>query len=166
MTSRPPLGLRPSTGRGALSRLALAIADDGESPAKGRDSDLPSIQASSNGKIELETVEEGKEGEIVEEIIKKAVQKVFNRYVKADDFADFLDNFTEGRSVEVSDTMPTALYVQHARDIKDLAPALGQLASDGGPGLTASAVEFILEGLHLNKKLNKKVLAGEISYWG
>jgi hypothetical protein len=30
----------------------------------------------------------------------------------------------------------------------------------------ASALEFILEGLHLNKKLNKKALDGEISYWG
>ena len=34
------------------------------------------------------------------------------------------------------------------------------------PALVASALEFILEGRHLNKKLNKKVLEGEISYWG
>ena len=144
-------------------RRTLLLREDEVVP---RISDLPAILASSNGKIELETVEEGKEGEIVEEIIKKAVQKVFNRYAKSEDFADFIDNFAEGRSIEVSDTMPTALYVQNARDIKDLAPALSRLANDGGPAQTASAFEFILEGLHLNKKLNKKVLAGEISYWG
>ena len=39
-------------------------------------------------------------------------------------------------------------------------------AFENGPALVASALEFILEGLHLNKKLNKKVLEGEISYWG
>ena len=32
--------------------------------------------------------------------------------------------------------------------------------------MTASGIEFVLEGLHLNKKLNKKVIEGEISYWG
>ena len=34
------------------------------------------------------------------------------------------------------------------------------------PGMMASGIEFVLEGLHLNKKLNKKVIEGEISYWG
>jgi uncharacterized protein (DUF58 family) len=37
-------GIRPATGRGALSRLALAIADEGGALAKGRDSDLPPVQ--------------------------------------------------------------------------------------------------------------------------
>ncbi len=35
-------GIRPATGRGALSRLAIAIAD--EAAAEGRDADLPSMQ--------------------------------------------------------------------------------------------------------------------------
>jgi magnesium chelatase subunit I len=144
-------------------RRTLLLREDEVVP---RISDLPSIIASSSGKIELETVEEGKEGEIVEELIKKAVQKVFNRYAKAEDFADFTDHFTDGRSVEVSDTMPTAIYSQHVRDHKVLSKALNRLAQGGSPALVASALEFILEGLHLNKKLNKKVLEGEITYWG
>ena len=144
-------------------RRTLLLREDEVVP---RISDLPSLIASSSGKIELETVEEGKEGEIVEELIKKAVQKVFNRYAKAEDFADFTDHFTHGRSVEVSDTMPTAIYSQHVRDNKDLSQALNRLAQDGSPALVASALEFILEGLHLNKKLNKKVLEREITYWG
>jgi len=144
-------------------RRTLLLREDEVVP---RISDLPSILASSSGKIELETVEEGKEGEIVSELIKKAVQKVFNRYAKAEDFVDFTDHFTDGRSVEVSDTMPTAIYSQHVRENKDLSKVLNRLAQDGSPALVASALEFILEGLHLNKKLNKKVLEGEITYWG
>jgi magnesium chelatase subunit I len=144
-------------------RRTLLLREDEVVP---RISDLPSLIASSSGKIELETVEEGKEGEIVDELIKKAVQKVFNRYAKAEDVADFIENFTDGRSVEVSDTMPTAIYSQHVRENKDLSKALNRLAQDGSPALIASALEFILEGLHLNKKLNKKVLEGEITYWG
>ena len=144
-------------------RRTLLLREDEVVP---RISDLPSILASSSGKIELETVEEGKEGEIIAELIKKAVQKVFNRYAKAEDFADFTDHFTDGRSVEVSDTMPTAIYSQHVREHKELSKALNRLAQNGSPALVASALEFILEGLHLNKKLNKKVIEGEITYWG
>jgi len=144
-------------------RRTLLLREDEVVP---RISDLPSIIASSSGKIELETVEEGKEGEIVSELIKKAVQKVFNRYAKAEDFADFTDHFTDGRSVEVSDTMPTAIYSQHVRENKDLSKVLNRLAQNGSPALVASALEFILEGLHLNKQLNKKVIEGEITYWG
>jgi len=144
-------------------RRTLLLREDEVVP---RISDLPSIIASSSGKIELETVEEGKEGEIISELIKKAVQKVFNRYAKAEDFADFTDHFTDGRSVEVSDTMPTALYSQHVREHKELSQALNRLAQNGSPALVASALEFILEGLHLNKKLNKRIIEGEITYWG
>jgi magnesium chelatase subunit I len=47
-----------------------------------------------------------------------------------------------------------------------LQDAVRRLEGLGSPALLASAIEFILEGLHLNKKLNKKMLEGEISYWG
>ncbi len=144
-------------------RRTLLLREDEVVP---RISDLPAIVASSSGKIELETVEEGKEGEIVEDLVKKAVQKVFNRYSRPDDFSDFLENFADGRSLEVSDTMPTALYAQHMRDLTGLSQGLNRLAQGETPALIASAMEFVLEGLHLNKKLNKKVLEGEISYWG
>ena len=47
-----------------------------------------------------------------------------------------------------------------------LQEAVQRLEGLASPALLASAMEFILEGLHLNKKLNKKMLEGEISYWG
>jgi hypothetical protein len=77
----------------------------------------------------------------------------------------FCWSVTETRSVGRLSARPQ-IYSQHARDNKDLSKALNRLAKDGSPALVASALEFILEGLHLNKKLNKKVLEGEITYWG
>jgi magnesium chelatase subunit I len=144
-------------------RRTLLLREDEVVP---RISDLSAMLSSSSGKIELETVEEGKEGEIVEELTKKAVQKVFNRYAKAEDFTEFLNNFKDGHSLEVSDTMPTALYARHSKAVSGLSMAIDRLADGSTPGTVASALEFILEGLHLNKKLNKKTLEGEISYWG
>src|SRR5499425_625707 len=144
-------------------RRAILLREDEVVP---RISDLASIIPSSSGKIELETVEEGKEGQIIDELVKKAVKKVFNQNFHAEDFTSFLQNFTSGRSLEVSDTMPTAIYSQRARGMGGLQEAIQRLEGLESPALLASAMEFILEGLHLNKKLNKKMLEGEISYWG
>jgi magnesium chelatase subunit I len=144
-------------------RRAILLREDEVVP---RISDLASIIPSSSGKIELETVEEGKEGQIIDELVKKAVKKVFNQSFRAEDFTSFLQNFTSGRSLEVSDTMPTAIYSQKARGMGGLQEAIQRLEGRESPALLASAMEFILEGLHLNKKLNKKMLEGEISYWG
>ena len=144
-------------------RRAILLREDEVVP---RISDLASIIPSSSGKIELETVEEGKEGQIIDELVKKAVKKVFNQSFRAEDFTSFLQNFTSGRSLEVSDTMPTAIYSQNARGMGGLQDAVQRLEGLGSPAMLASAMEFILEGLHLNKKLNKKMLEGEISYWG
>jgi magnesium chelatase subunit I len=148
---------------GNALRRTILLREDEVVP---RISDLSSILPSSNGKIELETVEEGKEGQIIEELIKKAVKKVFSKHFRSEDFASFLQNFTSGHSLEVSDTMPTAVYSQKARGMGGLHEALQRLEMLESAATMASALEFILEGLHLNKKLNKKVLEGEISYWG
>ena len=148
---------------GNALRRTILLREDEVVP---RISDLSSIIPSSSGKIELETVEEGKEGQIIDELIKKAVKKVFSKHFRSDDFTTFLQNFTSGRSLEVSDTMPTAVYSQKARSLGGLHEALQRLEMLESAATLASALEFILEGLHLNKKLNKKALEGEISYWG
>jgi len=148
---------------GNALRRTILLREDEVVP---RISDLSSIIPSSIGKIELETVEEGKEGQIIDELVKKAVKKVFGKHFRSDDFASFLQNFTSGHSLEVSDTMPTAVYSQKSRGLGGLHEALQRLEMLESAATMASALEFILEGLHLNKKLNKKVLEGEISYWG
>jgi len=41
-----------------------------------------------------------------------------------------------------------------------------KLGAAGDPALTAAAVEFVLEGLHLNKRLNKDRISGRVQYRG
>ena len=57
----------------------------GEKSSAPRISDLSFILPSSSGKIELETVEEGREPRIIEDLIKKAVLNVFSRYFNVRD---------------------------------------------------------------------------------
>ena len=144
-------------------RRALLLREDEAVP---RISDLPALLPSSNGKIELETIEEGKEGDIVAELTRQAVRKVFNQNFDASDLEGVVEYFGLGESLEVSETMPTAVYNHKTQEVKGLAPLLQRLGCSNSPALAASGLEFILEGLHLNKKLNKKVIEGEISYWG
>ena len=144
-------------------RRALLLREDEAVP---RISDLPALLPSSNGKIELETIEDGKEGDIVSELTRQAVRKVFSRHVDAPDLEDVMEYFGLGGSLEVSETMPTAAYSQKTQEVTGLIKLLQRLGCSKSPALAASGLEFILEGLHLNKKLNKKVVEGEISYWG
>ena len=144
-------------------RRSLLLREDEAVP---RISDLPAVLPSSNGKIELETIEEGKEGDVVADLTRQAVRKVFNHNFDVSDLADLLEFFGLGESLEVSDTMPTAAYKQKTRDVTGLTKLMQRLGCAKSPGMTASGIEFVLEGLHLNKKLNKKVIEGEISYWG
>ena len=42
--------------------------------------------------------------------------------------------------------------------------AIAKLSAQGNPATIASAVEFVLEGLHLNRRLNKDRSEGRARY--
>jgi len=73
--------------------------------------------------------------------------------------------FHGGLAITVSDTMASAEYVNQIGRVSPLQAAVKKLGA-GGPASTASALEFILEGLHLSRKLNKDVQAGRLRYRG
>jgi len=135
----------------------------GEPVASPRVSDLDAMVASTSGKIELETVGEASEDKILSKLAQKAVLNVFNRAFTGSDLDDIVSSFQGGMKVDVSDVMPSDAYVRQigeARPIHAVCKKLG--AKD--PASVASAVEFVLEGLHLSRKLNKDVKSGQTSY--
>ena len=111
-------------------RRALLLREDEAVP---RISDLPAVLPSSNGKIELETIEEGKEGDVVADLTRQAVRKVFNHNFDVSDLADLLEFFGLGESLEVSDTMPTAAYKQKTRDVTGLTKLMQRLGCAKSP---------------------------------
>ncbi len=72
--------------------------------------------------------------------------------------------FEKGLSVHVSDMQPSMEYVNQLARVGGLKAAVSKLNGHGSPATVASAVEFILEGLHLNKRLNKDEIAGQTRY--
>jgi magnesium chelatase subunit I len=142
-------------------RRAIVI---GEKDVVPRISDLPYLFASTTGKIELESIEEGRERHIVDDLVKKSIRKVFNRTLKVDSFKNFVERFKGGAAIEVAEMMPSQEYSRIVAEFNDLMDGVIALGSFDNATAVASAVEFILEGLHLNDKLNKEMVEGRRSY--
>ena len=127
----------------------------GESIACPRVSDLPFLIASLGGKIELETFGEGREDRLVEDLTKRATLAIFTRYCNVDDLDDIVTAFDLGNAVETGSDVPAASYTSALANVDGLASVVSRLTGDDGrPEVQASAVEFVLEGLHLNRRLN------------
>ena len=128
-------------------------------------SDLPSLFASTAGKIEVEYVgEDVKEEEVIERLLNRAILKVFDKYAKVEDMKKVIEYFEQGWGVEVSDAMPSEEYLEGIRAISGLREAIVALGPFESPGLMAAATEFLLEGLHLHQKLNKEHEGGRYVY--
>jgi magnesium chelatase subunit I len=128
-------------------------------------SDLPSLFASTAGKIEIEYVgEDVKEEDVIERLLNRAILKVFDTYVKLEDLKNVIEYFEQGWGVEISDAMPSEEYREGIRAIPGLRDGILRLGSFESPGLMASAAEFLLEGLHLHQKLNKEQEGGRYVY--
>jgi magnesium chelatase subunit I len=136
----------------------------GERAAAPRISDLHAIVSSTAGKIELETVGDNKEERVVEKLIQKAIAGTFNRYFTTIEFEQLIRGFDAGLNMEASELMPSMEYVHQAAEVAELKKAVAKLHAQGSPVAVASAVEFILEGLHLNRKLNKDRGEGKARY--
>ncbi len=137
----------------------------GEEEAVPRISDLSSIFASSTGKIELEYAGEDKgEAEIVDRLIKKGVREIFNEYFTLESLQDVVDVFNQGGRMEVSVAMSSREYLDVFREIEGLETRVKELGITDSPAMMASAIEFILEGLHLHNLLNKTETGGKVIY--
>jgi len=137
----------------------------GESRVAPRVSDLGAIVASTSGKIELETAGDASEEKILPKLVQRAVATVFGKSFGAGELDEVVAAFQNGLAITVSDGMPSADYVRQIGEARPLLKAVRKLGATD-PASTAAALEFVLEGLHLGKKLNKDVQAGHFRYRG
>jgi magnesium chelatase subunit I len=140
-----------------------------EPMAVPRVSDLGALVPSTQGKIEVEAMEEGHEDEVVAHLVAAATLSVFRRRVTLDDPSALVAAFTEQVVVHAGDDLPSAAYLAVLADMPELEPPTRALAGPDAaesPALIASALEFLLEGLHLTKRLNKDSSGGRALYRG
>ena len=137
-----------------------------ESDAVPRISDLESLMASTQGKVEIESLDE-REGSIVDKLFKAATLTVFKERCKMETLRDVITAFDGGLVIHAGDDQTAkdyaaALNVAEAEPMRDAVRSLVGKAP-AGP-LQASALEFILEGLHLSKRLNKDAAGSKSTY--
>ena len=142
-------------------RRALRI---GETDVVPRISDLPFVLPSLQGKVEFEAMEEGQEDRITARILSAGVKSVFDRHFSVDALADVVLAFDEGLSVETAEDAKSADYEEIASKLEGIDAAVEPLAEV--PAARASVIEFVLEGLHLHKLLNKSSAAGRSTFTG
>src|SRR5437764_1772903 len=142
-------------------RRAIRLREKQVAP---RVSDLIAVTQSTGGKIELETVGDRDEEKVIEKLLQKAVLNVFNRHFALHEFDDLLSDFDNGLKIEVGDSLSSLEYVRQAAEVAGFTPAIKKLGGQGNAAQIASSIELVLEGLHLNRKLNKDRSAGRMRY--
>jgi magnesium chelatase subunit I len=145
------------------TRRALRL---GEPDVVPRVSDLDALAASTAGKVEVESLEDGRDEAVVERLIKAAVLTVFKAHCPMERFSELLLVFDEGTVIHAGDDVPSKDYVDALARLPALRAAVTDLAGSETPAAIASAVEFVLEGLHLSKRLNKEAVGPRATYRG
>jgi magnesium chelatase subunit I len=123
-----------------------------------RISDLGAVVASTVGKIELETAgDDVPEERVVERLITKAVFTTFGRHFNLEGLVELVAAFDAGLVLETGDRLPSADYARHLADVPGLRAAVRRLGvtERSDPAVLASALELVLEGLHLSRRVNK-----------
>src|SRR5690606_11029465 len=161
VNQRSGVSVRLSTGSYetlAASALRRAVVR-GEDLAVARPVDLGQVLAAGLGKVEFETFEEGREVEVLERLLRRALLEVFRRRLAGVDLSGLLGRFADGLGVE-SGCLVTG---EELLDQLGQAPGLARLMAaleveQESPALAAAAVEFALEGLHLSRRLDRHEL--------
>jgi len=121
--------------------------------------DLEALPASTSGKVEIETLDEGRDGEILAGLVHSAVLKVFKERVPPESHRSVVDAFDDRLVIDTGEDVTDDAYAGLLEQVPALtAPVQALLVDEDdaeSPAMIASACELVLEGLHLGKRLNK-----------
>jgi magnesium chelatase subunit I len=146
----------------SAARRALRL---GETDAAPRICDLDALAASTSGKVELESFDDERGGEVLEHLVKAGVLSEFRERLHLDELRTVLEAFEDGSVINAGDDVPVSEYVALVEQVPALRePVTTLTGGDESPAVVASAVEFVLEGLHLSKRLNKDAAGTRAAY--
>jgi magnesium chelatase subunit I len=143
-------------------RRTLRTHDDMVVP---RVSDLSAMVQSTQGKIEFDTMDDTDTDQVIAALVSLALRQCFSEHVLLEEAPDIVDAFNAEVIVHTGDDLPDGDYLV----VLSAMPALeGPVQRVAGPGASdgekAAAVEFILEGLYLTKRLAKDASGARALY--
>jgi magnesium chelatase subunit I len=170
------IGAHETLVAGAVRRAVRTGAD----LAVPRIVDLRAVLPAALGRIEFDLLDEGGEVEIVDLALRRALLIVWRRHLAGEDLRELVRRFDEdGLQVDTSDLTPgadvLAAFGDRVEGLARWTERLGEPAPGEGAGwdaaddveVAASVAEFVLEGLHLGRRLNRDDLDdGLVRYGG
>ncbi len=154
---------------GVSARFAIAAAETvaasalrragllGEREPVARIGDTASVTSTLRGKVEFESGEEGREVEILAHLLRTATAETFRAHLAGLDLSGFTGLVAEGDVVETGELVGADELLRQIGAVPGLAKVLERLGLGDAPtrGEAAAAVEFVLEGLYLTRRLSK-----------
>ncbi len=147
-----------STMELVISNAERRALTNGETLAIPRVSDLYAAMPGITGKLELEYEGEMRGADsVIQDLIRTAVGKIFDRYFGGEDTGQIELWFNLGGTVKLDDNQPAQAAFKDLKEIQGLfgkLSPLGVKSSDVPPKVVAAA-EFLLEGLVAHRKLSR-----------
>ncbi|NJC69022.1 magnesium chelatase [Planosporangium thailandense] len=154
---------------GVSARFAIAAAETvaasalrrggllGEDQPVARVGDTVSVTSTLRGKVEFESGEEGREIEILAHLLRTSVAETFHARLAGLDLSGFTNLVADGGVIETGDLVRADELLRQVGTVPGLAKVLDRLGLGDAPsrGEAAAGVEFVLEGLHLTRRLSK-----------
>ena len=162
VSARFAIAAAETTAASAVRRAALA----GEDVPVARVCDLAAIVPATRGKVEFDALEEGHENEILAHLQRKATADTFRARLAGLDLSGLQRRIEAAGPVETGELVPAVELLRRLGKVPGLAQLMARLGDEGAesPGLAAAALEFAMEGLHLNRRLSKEQLPGRTVY--
>ncbi len=139
----------------AAAQRRAALVDEKEPVA--RVGDAESVVSTLRGKVEFESGEEGRELEVLTHLLRRATADTFRSRLGGVDLSGFIALVAEGETIETGELVPAEDVLRQVGSVAGLGKVLNRLGFEDAPtpGQAAAGIEFVLEGLHLTRRLSK-----------
>jgi magnesium chelatase subunit I len=165
---------------GVSARFAIAAAETvsasalrrsgllNEADAVARIGDAVSVTSTLRGKVEFESGEEGRETEVLSHLLRTATAETFRGRLAGIDLSSFTNLVAEGNIIETGELVAADEILRQVGTVPGLAKVLDRLDLGDAPsrGEAAAGVEFVLEGLHLTRRMSKALTAEGKTLYG
>ncbi|MFI6226427.1 magnesium chelatase [Micromonospora echinospora] len=121
--------------------------------------DAVSVVSTLRGKVEFESGEDGREAEILAHLLRTATAETFRARLSGIDLSGFTALVADDAVIETGELVAATDLLAQAGTVPGLAKVLDRLGLGDAPTPeeAAAGIEFVLEGLHLTRRLGKDV---------
>jgi magnesium chelatase subunit I len=164
VSARFAIAATETVAASALRRSGLL----NEPEAVARIGDAVSVTSTLRGKVEFESGEEGREVEVLSHLLRTATAETFRGRLSGIDLSSFINLVNDGNIIETGDLVASDEILRQVGTVPGLAKVLDRLDLGDAPGRgeAAAGVEFVLEGLHLTRRMSKALTAEGKTLYG